>query len=40
MAKQHNKQFKLDTIQYYEEHKDLETRRKFWHRIQHINKNS
>lgn len=24
MAKQHDKQFKLDAIQYYEDHKDLE----------------
>ena len=26
MAKQHDKQFKLDAIQYYEDHKDLGVR--------------
>ena len=26
MAKQHDKQFKLDSIQYYEDHKDLGVR--------------
>ena len=24
MAKQHDKQFKLDAVQYYQDHKDLE----------------
>ena len=34
------KQFKLDAVQYYEDHKDLGVRgcRKSWHRIKHINK--
>ena len=26
MAKQHDKQFKLDTVQYYQDHKDLGVR--------------
>ena len=26
MAKQHDKQFKLDAVQYYEDHKDLGVR--------------
>ena len=40
MAEQHDKQFKLDAVQYYQDHKDLGVRmcRKSWHRIQHINK--
>ena len=27
MAKQHDKQFKLDAVQYYQDHKDLGVRR-------------
>ena len=40
MAKQHDKQFKLDAIQYYQDHKDLGVRgcAESWHRIQHTNK--
>lgn len=37
MAKQHDKQFKLDAIQYYEDHKDLGVRG-CAENLQHINK--
>lgn len=39
MVKQHEKQFKLDAIQYYKDHKDLGyvDAQKSWHWIQHIN---
>ena len=41
MAKQHDKQFKLDAVQYYQDHKELGVRgcaEKPRNRIQHINK--